>query len=253
MIDIRLPNITGKTEKEQLEQIKSYLFQFAQQLNYALRTIDVKADEAKTKVEATTQQKDAVEQAQATFAEVKSLIIKSADIVNAYYEEISHRLDGEYVAESEFGTYKEETSATIEANSKEVQILFDNTQEIKTDMESINGALQTNADGTTILGSQAWCKIGVLGEEQSGFPIYGMEIGQVNHQGRSLMSKKFAQYRSDGVYLYDQNGIVVATINNYKLYITNLEVMDAKITHSLGMGGYDVIVSNGLGFKWRGR
>ena len=257
MIDIRLPNITAKTEKEQLEQIKSYLFQFAQQLNWALSNIDSKADEAKTKVEATTQQKDAVEQAQATFSEVKSLIIKSADIVNAYYEEISHRLDGDYVAQSEFGTYKEQTSATFEANSKEVSIRFDNQQTIiegiGADVDAIDQVLVSTDTDTKILGSQAWVKVGVLDYEESGFPIYGMEIGQTNTKRTNAVDTKYAQYRSDGVHLFDQNGIEVATIVNYQLNITNAQVMNLVITDTLEFDGYTVVTKNGLGFKWRGR
>ena len=38
--NIRYPNITGISEKEQLAQIKSYLIQLVDQLNYALSTID---------------------------------------------------------------------------------------------------------------------------------------------------------------------------------------------------------------------
>lgn len=254
MIDIRLPNITAKTEKEQLEQIKSYLFQFAQQLNWALANIDSKADEARTKIEATTEQKDAVEHAQATFAEVKSLIIKSADIVNAYSEEISKRLDGLYVAESDFGKYKEETSATFEANSKEVSIRFDNQQTMITDLgadvESIDGVLVRKDNETTIIGSQAWVKIGLL--ENNGFPIYGIEVGQENSHG-DQKTMKFAQYRSDGVHLFDQNGSEVATISNLKLTITNAEVKDLVITNTLEFDGYSLVTKNGLGFKWRGR
>lgn len=40
MVEIRLPNITGLTEKEQLAQIKSYLFQLAGQLQFELTSID---------------------------------------------------------------------------------------------------------------------------------------------------------------------------------------------------------------------
>lgn len=257
MINLRLPNITAQTEQGQLEQIRSYLYQFAEQLNWALNNIDKQATEAKQKVEATTEQKNAVEEAQATFAEVKSLIIKSADIVNAYYEEISHRLDGMYVAESDFGRYKEETSATFEANSKEVSIRFDNQQTMITnlgaDVESIDGVLEINDTDTKILGSQAWVKIGVLDYEESGFPIYGMEIGQVNTKRTDAADTKFAQYRSDGVHLFDQNGIEVATISNYKLKITNAEAMNLVITNTLEFDGYSVVTNNGLGFKWRGR
>lgn len=257
MIDIRFPNITATTEKGQLEQIKSYLFQFAQQLNWALGNIDTKADEAKTKLEATTAPKNEIEEAQATFSGIKSLIIKSADIVNAYYEEISHRLDGDYVAQSEFGTYKQETSAVIEANSTAVNIRFDNQQTIiegiGADVDAIDKVLETTDSSTTVIGSQAWVKIGVLTEDENGFPIYGMEIGQVNNKRSGSGDTKFAQYRSDGVHLFDQNGIEVATIVNYKLNITNAQVMNLVITDTLEFDGYSVVTKNGLGFKWRGR
>lgn len=257
MIDIRFPNITATTEKGQLEQIKSYLFQFAQQLNWALGNIDTKADEAKTKLEATAAPKNEIEEAQATFSGIKSLIIKSADIVNAYYEEISHRLDGDYVAQSEFGTYKQETSAIIEANSTAVNIRFNNQQTIiegiGADVDAIDQVLVSTDTDTKILGSQAWVKIGVLDYEESGFPIYGMEIGQVNTKRSGAADTKFAQYRSDGVHLFDQNGIEVATIVNYKLNITNAQVMNLVITDTLEFDGYSVVTKNGLGFKWRGR
>ena len=36
MMNIRLPNINAATEKEQLVQVKSYLHQLAQELNWAL-------------------------------------------------------------------------------------------------------------------------------------------------------------------------------------------------------------------------
>lgn len=40
MIDFRFPNINGKTEAEQLSQIKSYLHQLVQQLNWAMSVLE---------------------------------------------------------------------------------------------------------------------------------------------------------------------------------------------------------------------
>lgn len=40
MMNIRFPNITGKTEAEQLAQVKSYLHQLVEQLNWAFNTIE---------------------------------------------------------------------------------------------------------------------------------------------------------------------------------------------------------------------
>ncbi len=247
MIDIRLPNITATTEKGQLEQIHSYLYQFAQQLTWALGNIDKKADEVVRQAETSAKKKDEAEQAKATFAEVKSLIIKSADIVNAYYEEISHRLEGSYVAQSDFGKYQQETAAVLSATSTDIGVLFENTQTMQSDLANVNGVLQIGAEGTTILSAQARCHIGVLKYDESGFPIYGMEIGQTNTQDGETVYKKFAQYRSDGVHLFDQNETEVATISDSILKITN-----AKITGALDLGGYAIRTENGLAFKWAG-
>lgn len=40
MTNIRYPNITGKTEAEQLAQMKSYLIQLVDQLNWALSVLE---------------------------------------------------------------------------------------------------------------------------------------------------------------------------------------------------------------------
>lgn len=40
MINIRLPNITEGSEREQLQQIKSYLHQLVNELNWALSVIE---------------------------------------------------------------------------------------------------------------------------------------------------------------------------------------------------------------------
>ena len=96
-MDIRLPNINASTEEGQLMQIKSYLYQFAEQLKYAISTLEAGGA---TSGEADRQEISASPAETATpgstFNSIKSLIIKSADIVNAYYEEINRRLEGEY-------------------------------------------------------------------------------------------------------------------------------------------------------------
>ena len=40
MINLRYPNINGRTEEEQLTQVKSYLHQLVQELNWVLNTIE---------------------------------------------------------------------------------------------------------------------------------------------------------------------------------------------------------------------
>jgi hypothetical protein len=45
-MNFRYPNITGKTEKEQIEQIRRYLFQLVDQLNYTVPKLTENSDAA---------------------------------------------------------------------------------------------------------------------------------------------------------------------------------------------------------------
>ena len=156
-IDLRLPNISGN-EREQLVQIRSYLYQLIPQLQFALNNVST----SNTQVVTTTPRSllpssnngyglstitDDDNTAQATFNSIKSLIIKSADIVEAYYEEINKKLESIYVAQSDFGDYAEKTSQEIEATSTSTTQRFENIQIIITnhdsDIASLSGDLQS--------------------------------------------------------------------------------------------------------------
>ena len=140
MIDIRLPQFSG-TEKEQLSQVRSYLYQLASQLQWALQNVDTSSAVVvqslpKSREAAIVNGRSIGNEAEATFASIKSLIIKSAEIVDAYYEEISKKLTGVYVAQSDFGTYVETTSKEIEDNSTSTTQGFENLQSILTGHEN---------------------------------------------------------------------------------------------------------------------
>lgn len=215
--NLRLPNIDGKTDAAQLKQIKSYLYQLVQELNYSLTTAGIGSagvvytgsPGAGAAGESTNA--DAV----STFNSIKSLIIKSADIVNAYYDVINRRLEGEFVAISDFGTYKEETAQDIKANSSGIEQLFSNVQEIITDVGDLDD---------TLIEVTANIKSGILYYNEDGAPVYGLEIGQRNKIDDVEVFNKYARFTSDRLSFYDQNDREVAYISDKKLYITNIEV-----------------------------
>lgn len=248
-IDIRLPHITDPTEKGQLQQIRSYLFQLAEQLQWALKNVDTASNtavvtptpqsvSAASHTPTTLAASGSTESAEAKFASIKALIIKSADIVDAYYEEINKRLIGEYVAVSDFGTFREQTIQDIEESSTEIAQFYTNIQEILGDIEKIN---------FNLLKVNAHIRSGLL-DVENGIPIYGLEIGQINTVDGEEVLNKFARFTADRLSFYDQNDIEVAYISDYKLYITHAEVKG-----TLKLGGYLVDTSKGLAFKWVGR
>lgn len=146
MIDIRLPNITGSTEREQLVQMKSYLHQLAEQLQWALQNVDtsnnapVVMPTARSLAPSSGNVSGEIN-AQATFASIKSLIIKSAEIVDAYYDEINEKLIGEYEALSDFGAFREYTEAEFKKTSTSFEQTYTNVQTLQSTVGDIDTTL----------------------------------------------------------------------------------------------------------------
>lgn len=131
--NLRLPNIPNGTPQEQMNYMKSYMYQLVEQLQWALDNIDTQ----KTSVVSTVVQRGSSKpsgssaiEAEATFNAIKSLIIKSAEIVDAYYEEMNEKLKGEYLAISYFGAYSQQTEQNISKNSENITQAFINVQTI---------------------------------------------------------------------------------------------------------------------------
>jgi hypothetical protein len=139
MVELRLPNIKGATEREQLAEIRGYLFQLTEQLQFALNSIGTSSPQVVTnipRVASSASLASTGASTQATFNSIKSLIIKSAEIVDAYYQEINRRLESVYVAQSDFGDYAQRTSQEIKETSTSTTQGFENVQKIITDNES---------------------------------------------------------------------------------------------------------------------
>ena len=153
--NIRLPNITGSTPQEQLLQIKSYLSQMAGELNWALDNLPGGGNSggagyvpyrAAGQIGASGNPQQKAEEVLQNFNDLKGLIIKSADIVNAYYEEINTRLEGLYVAQSEYGTFVEKTNATITQNSTGITQNYENLQLVTKRVTSAEGSITSTKD-----------------------------------------------------------------------------------------------------------
>lgn len=222
-MNIRLPNITGRTEAEQLMQVKSYLHQLVGQLNWALSTIE--SGNSNTAVMQTTSKGSVTKEDLATsYNELKSLIIKSANTVAAYSEAAEERYESLYVAQSDFGTYTEEASQLIKKNSTSIEQFFENMQKIVTDIDTLSHSL---------IEVSANIKPGLLYYDDSGVPVFGLEIGQRTKLDGVEVFDKFARFTSDRLSFYDQNDNEVAYISDRKIYITHLEVKG-----TFRMGGF---------------
>lgn len=239
MSEIRLPNITAPTTEGQLLQVKSYLHQLALELDFAMKSTEVRAAEVALRTASSASSEEG-KSAQAKFNDIKALIIKSADVINAYYDVIKTRLDGVFVAESVFGTYVEETASVIEANSKSITAIFESAQGIITDIDNLEHSL---VEVTGVI------KTGILYYDDQGVPIIGLEIGQTTEIDGVKTFNKYARFISDRLSFYDRNGNEVAYVSDRKLYIT-----DVEIRGTMRMGGFkDTVLEGGsIVTKWVG-
>ena len=237
MINIRLPNITATTEREQLIQVKSYLHQLVSELNWALTSVE-SGNNAQVQNKTASGNAVTKDELSTSFNELKSLIIKSSTAVTAYSETAEEIYNSRYVAKSDFGTYTEEAEQTIEKNSKAIESFYENMQEILTDIETLEHSLiEVNAN----------IKSGLLYYDDSGVPVYGLEVGQRTKIDGVEIFDKFARFTSDRLSFYDQNDNEVAYISDRKLYIDH-----AEIKSTLRMGGFmDTALSDGsIVTKW---
>jgi hypothetical protein len=91
-------------------------------------------------------------------------------------------------------------------------------------------------------------KSGLLYYDDTGVPMYGLEIGQKTEKDGAEVFNKFARFTANKLSFYDQSSNEVAYISDYKLYITNVH-----ITGSLTEGGFvNKVVSGGVVTKWVG-
>lgn len=218
MTGIRQPNITAATERDQILQMRSYLYQLSQDLQFALGAVGkqiITVQDTASKTERAVRTVSESQNPKAQFSSLKSLIIKSADIVNAYYEEISRKLSGEYVAQSDFGTFRQETQQSITENSQGITRAFSDLQTIENTLSELNAAVtQVNA----------WIKTGKLGEDDNSVPIYGVEIGQQTENDGIVVFHKFARLMANRLSFFDQNGVEVSFIGDETMHITKAEI-----------------------------
>ena len=235
MIPIRFPNITANDEAGQLLQVKNYLYQLVEQLNWGLNEVE-KAQTGTATPSVVVDKGIAPEDAESTFNSIKALIIKSADIVKAYEDTILTDFNGMYFAESDFGTYIVETNRSIEENSKNVTETYSKIQTITN--KDRTGSLDKLEDD--VRKTNGYIKRGELPDGS-----IGVEIGETTEDGSFL---RYARFKADRLSFFDESGTEVAYIGAGCLYVVGKTVFLGEIQ----LGSYKTDTSDGLAFTWIG-
>lgn len=260
MIDIRLPNITATDPAAQLSEVRSYLYQMVEQLNWALNTLDTGSVTANGSTAVISNSNGNAGDGGGTmssevlenFGSLKSLIIKTSEALNSeigsldetirgvYADMGSQRaeFDGIYYAKSDFGEFLEKYKQILSIDPTAINQAYSDIQTLHAETEEIQEA---------IIATRANIRSGILCYDDDGFPMYGVEVGQTTKVNGEEQFNKFARFTSGRLSFYDVNGSEVAYISDYKLYITN-----AQILGNLYLGSYFLDTTNGLAFIWNG-
>lgn len=239
MFNIQLPNISAPTETEQISQIRSYLYQFAEQLKWALNTLEKSGGGGITaEVVTASGGKETVKVE--TFNELKALIISSADIVTQYAAAAKNIYDGSgaYVAQSDFGTYKEERSAILT-------------------MDTVTGATllmtkDAEIEDESTRSYKGCIKIGDVTVAKDKDTVYGVAVGQVTEVDGIKAFTTSARFTSSSLEFYDGYENRVAYILTDSLGDSKFFIKDAEITSTLTIGHYVIDASGGgLAFTWK--
>lgn len=226
-MNLRYPELNAPDADGKLRQLQSYLFQLVDILNIGFSQQETAAQEVKQAAAelAKTTPKTPLE----SFDAIKGLIIKSADIVEAYGEKIDKTLVGKYVAVSDFGTYTEDqlVQLGISPNS------------LKSTMERV----QTISD-----------------RQDSDYDLFRQEISRVEQTANDV-SIRIDSVESDGVtkvktgmgYTFDDKGLLIqkpGTQIENRLDHTGMYVKfsgtDILVANHNGVTGKDVKVNNFL-------
>ena len=231
------PRLTGDTA-DQLRQITSYLYQLQRDLNVALDSVDSVVSQA-----AEDTAKAAAGTVSETAKSLKSLIIKTAGVIQQEMDTWTQTLEGTYLAISDFGTYREEVSQEITATATEIVNAFNYESTLAARVEELE------ADNSVLnsykVQTEQYTKTGLLYFDEFDVPVYGYAVGEVltrvtvNGEETVRREDLMATW-SAGRLNFWQGGNIVAYYANNKMYVT-----DGEFLNSLQIGDWIITTAGG--------
>ena len=256
MTDIRLPNISASADAStQMAQMRSYLYQMVEQLNWALNALDsggAISSASKTTTVVQAAGGSSSDETDQRMANLRDLIVKSAESVQTEMDERVESLSSTYVARSDFGTYREDINQRITTNSTKIEQQFAFAAEIQANTNRVEvdfAAYKTNVEG--------YIRQGIVGYDGT-IPIIGIAIGQ------DIRTTQTGVETEQGVFdvIDKRSNMSVWTTEKLSFYIGGQEAAyfsNGKLTVSqiatdriTGSGKWDVSFTSGVKYKWIG-
>lgn len=246
MTTISMPPYPTGTASQIAARQYSYLFQMAQQLNLALEALEGGA---------AVQGHGGVQQApsgsamaalQQQYETLRSQIVKTAEQVEKTTEALTAKLNEEYVAQSEFGTYVQRLSAYLEANPEALTQYYGFCGDLQANMAAVDAAFTHYR-----LDTQGYIRTGIVSYEGD-TPVYGVAVGQ-NLTTREVDGETVVEQNNFRAVFtsrrlgFWQDDTEIAYLSDNRLYITDITVLSG-----LNVGKWRMDSTSGLAFQWMG-
>ena len=233
-----MPPALSGDEREQTAQLYRYLMQMSEQLNETVSTLSREGEKGETIVLETGGGRSVSTGSGASAAEtnkqrnaLRSMIIKTAEIVRTEMQEIRTTLEGSIEAQSSiFGDMTTKMRNDIEINALGVSQNY-------TYYEELNGATAELGHFKSTISERIFS--GAIGTDtETGLPIYGLAIGEnvtaYDADGNPYINDnaKMATFTKDKLSFW-QGETEVAYFSDKKLYITQ-----AEVTNEMKMGNF---------------
>lgn len=217
------PPILAGDEQAQLKQLQRYLSTVSDKLNTALMTITIEQMAPETQQ---VIREAGGEKTQEQYEGLKTMIVKTAEVVRNEMDEIRTHLESNYEAlSSDYGTFKENFTQDVTATATGVLQSFGYEQRISS-MESTTGEMLTKLNSYIFMGVVRY---------ENGLPVTGIAIGDghiTNDDGTIDTGNQMATFTAKKLSFY-QNGIELAYFSNNVMHIAN-----AEVTQSMKMGNH---------------
>ena len=260
MNEIRMPSIRSTSTDGQVKEIREFLYQLTNNLNVALKSVERQEENYKVAMQLIKSTTDITpeEKAADNFVALKNLIIKSADIIDCYYDEIATKLEGHYSALANNGQdyakfVEDTTNYQIDASDSNTNV-YESVQKITAyvgapaDEKGLPVLTEDDASLSLIRKDTFFIKTGWVDTTTNGSKVGGIELGQMSSDGKTT-EKAFAKFTTQKLAFYGEDG----TTELGEFSQGRLLVKDAKIQGNLELGGYVLDTYIGIAFKWGGR
>ena len=231
------PVIAGNSTEEKLQSMQSWLFQFSEQLQYAINNLNISNFSEKGVSEVTNAVFDSsiTGNVQDEFENLRSLVVKTAKTIEASYDELSARLESDYVAESDFGTYAKQALNELTVDADGITQNFSSFEELVAGVSNVKSSFETY-----VKEMKAYIKTGYI----ESLDAYGVAIGEerldTDNEGNVIVSfNQFATLTSDELAFWT-NGVKLGYFKGDALFVNG----------SIRIGAWNIDPFDGLSIKY---